>query len=76
MSNDLTPQTDSFVGTASDELVNATSTTLNPADSLDGGGGHDTLALYGAGTFNLAALAQFTNFEQVDVTNTTGNQLS
>ncbi|MFC4595580.1 hypothetical protein, partial [Sphingobium tyrosinilyticum] len=33
-------------------------------------------ALYGAGTFNLAALAQFTNFEQVDVTNTTGNQLS
>ncbi|MCK1711255.1 MULTISPECIES: FG-GAP-like repeat-containing protein [unclassified Bradyrhizobium] len=70
----LTTSTDTFVGTGGDDTVNANSTTLNPADSLDGGAGHDTLALFGAGTFDLSRLSQFTGFEEVDVTNVTGGQ--
>src|SRR5262245_12566969 len=68
----LTTGTDPIVGTGADDTVNGTSATLNPADSLDGGGGHDTLALFGSGTFDLSTLAQFDGFEQVDVTNITG----
>jgi hypothetical protein len=44
----------------------------NATDSLDGGGGTDTLSLFGAGTFDLSALAQFTGFEVVNLTNSTG----
>jgi hypothetical protein len=32
--------------------------------------GYDTLLLTGGGTFDLSTLAQFTNFEEVDVTGT------
>jgi hypothetical protein len=60
------------VGTSGDDTVNWTASTLNAADSLDGGAGHDTLALFGSGTFNLSALAQFIGIEEVDVTNTSG----
>src|SRR5207248_463676 len=67
----LTTGTDTIVGTDADDLVTGRFATLNPADQLDGGSGHDTLALFGAGTFDLSALAQFTGFEEVDLTNVT-----
>ena len=53
-----------------DDTVNATSTTLNAADSLTGGLDSDTLALTAAGTYDLTTLAVFTGFEAVT---TTGN---
>jgi hypothetical protein len=62
----LTIDPDTFIGTTADETVTGTSTTLNSADTLDGGGGHDTLQLFGSGTFNLSTLAQFTGFEELD----------
>ena len=67
----LTTGTDTFVGTAAHDTVDATSATLNAPDSLDGGG-YNTLALFGSGNFDLSGLAQFTNFQEVDVTNITG----
>src|SRR3954469_20419033 len=71
----LTTDPDTFVGTGvDDDTVDGTAAALNPTDSLDGGGGHDTLAMFGSGTFDLAALVQFTGFEEVDVTNITGGQ--
>src|ERR1700681_2313642 len=70
----LTTGADTFVGTSADETVDGTSATLNPSDSLDGGGGYNVLALYGGGTFDLSSLVQFTNFQEVDVTNITGGQ--
>src|SRR5262245_50613152 len=70
----LTGSADVVPGTADDDLVNGLSSTLNATDSLDGGGGHDTLALFGAGTFDLSALAQFTGFEEVNLVNLSGGQ--
>jgi hypothetical protein len=70
----LTTGTDTVVGTSADDTVDGTAATLNPSDSLDGGGGYNTLALFGSGTFDLSALAQFVNFQEVDVTNITGGQ--
>jgi Ca2+-binding RTX toxin-like protein len=67
----LTTGTDTFVGSGADDTVNGTSATLNAADRLNGGAGHDTLALFGAGTFDLGSLAQFTGFEQVNLIKTT-----
>ena len=54
----LTTGTDTFPGTPDDDAVNATASTLTAGDSLDGGDGHDTLVLIGAGTFDLTTLAQ------------------
>jgi hypothetical protein len=56
----LTTDPDAIVGTGGDDTVNGTSATLNASDSLDGGASHDTLALYGAGTFDPNSLAQIT----------------
>lgn len=68
---DLTTGTDLYVGTTGDDLVNAlTASTLNAGDSLDGGAGTDILTLYGGGTFDLSALAQFVNFETINLFNT------
>ena len=64
----LTTGTDTFAGTGADEEVTGTAATLNPTDSLDGGGGTDMLSLFGAGTFNLSTLASFTGFEVVNLT--------
>ena len=61
----LTTDTDTIVGTGGDDTVNGTSATLNASDSLDGEAGHDTLSLFGSGTFDLSALAQFTGVEEV-----------
>ena len=68
----MTPNPDTFVGTVADETVQGTALTLNAGDSLDGGAGYDVLQLFGSGNFDLSALAQFTGFEQVDLTNIAG----
>jgi hypothetical protein len=70
----LTTGADTIVGTPADDTVEGTAATLNATDSLDGGGGYNTLALFGSGTFDLSSLAQFVNFQEVDVTNITGGQ--
>jgi Ca2+-binding RTX toxin-like protein len=55
------------------DVVKATAATLNAADHLIGGTGANVLSLTGGGTVNLAALAQFSNFQTValDGTGTT-----
>ena len=70
----LTTGADTIVGTPADDTVEGTAATLNATDSLDGGGGYNTLALFGSGTFDLSSLAQFVNFQEVDVTNITAAQ--
>src|SRR5262249_22255381 len=47
----LTPNIDTFIGSAGDDYVNGTAGTLNAGDSLDGGAGYDVLQLFGAGSF-------------------------
>ena len=54
---ELTAGADSPVPTAADLTINGSVVTLNPADNLDGGGGTDSLVLYGSGTFDLNSLA-------------------
>jgi hypothetical protein len=68
----LTTGIDTFVGTDPDNTVTGTASTLNAGDSLDGGAGYNSLLLVGAGNFDLSALAQFTNFEEVDLANFAG----
>src|SRR5262249_3334372 len=60
------------LGNAND-TINATATSLNALDHLIGGTGSNVLSITGGGTVNLAALAQFTNFQTValDATGTT-----
>ena len=55
------------------DVVKATAATLNAADHLIGGAGANVLSLTGGGTVNLAAVAQFSNFQTValDATGTT-----
>ena len=62
----LTTGTDTVLGSAADDMVNATAATLNAGDSLAGGGGIDTLALVDSGTFHVDQLASFTGFEFVN----------
>ena len=76
MATTLTTGPDPFVGTAGADVVNGTASTLNATDQLDGAGGHDVLALYGGGTFDLSTLAQFDGFEEVNLTNVTGGYSS
>jgi hypothetical protein len=68
----LTTGPDTIVRTGADDTVNGTAATLNASDSLDGGGGYNTLALFGGGSFDISALAQFVSFQEVDLTNITG----
>jgi Ca2+-binding RTX toxin-like protein len=68
----LTAGVDTVAGGAADDTVNATAATLSSVDRLDGGSGTDTLALFGAGTFDLSALAQFANFEKVELADVSG----
>src|SRR5262249_46346613 len=67
----LTTGLDTVTGTAGDDTVNATAATLNTGDSLSGGAGSDTLALWGSGTFWVATLATFTGFENITLNNFT-----
>ena len=67
----LTTGSDTVIGTASNDTVNGTAATLNSGDSLTGGAGTDTLALYGSGTFRVDQLATFTGFENITLNNFT-----
>jgi hypothetical protein len=58
--------------------VVGTGSTLNGSDQLVGGG-HDVLALYGQGTFDLTQLSQFSGFDEVvlaSLPNTSGETVS
>ena len=68
----LTTGDDTPAMTGADERINASSLTFNAGDTLDGAGGTDTLALYGAGSFDLRALAGFTGIEEVELHNFAG----
>jgi Ca2+-binding RTX toxin-like protein len=71
------------LGTGSDAVtfaggtntVNATAATLNAGDRLLGGSNTDTLALSGAGSFDLSALATFSGFEAVALDRNLGETL-
>ena len=63
----LTIGDDILPASASDTEVVATSLTLNSGDQLDGGDGHDVLALFGGGTFRLDEVSQFEGFEEVQL---------
>src|SRR5262245_28501787 len=63
----LTTGKDTFVGGPDDDTLTGTAATVNPGDSLAGGGGNNTLALYGSGTYDLRGLAQFTGFGEIDL---------
>jgi RTX calcium-binding nonapeptide repeat (4 copies) len=65
----LTAGSDTVTGTVGNDTVNGTAATLNAGDSLIGGAGTDTLALYGGGTFQVDQLASFTGFESITITN-------
>ena len=65
----LTAGSDTVTGTATNDTVNGTAATLNAGDSLAGGAGTDTLALYGSGNFQVDQLASFTGFESITITN-------
>ena len=67
----LTTGSDTVTGTAGNDTVNGTAATLNSGDSLTGGAGTDTLALYGSGTFRVDQLATFTGFESITLNNFT-----
>jgi len=67
----LTTGNDVITGDAQDSEIRATSQTLNPGDQIDGGGGSDTLALYGAGSFDLR-IQLLTGIEQVNLINDAG----
>ena len=67
----LTAGADTVVGGAADDTVIGTEGTLNSGDSLIGGEGTDTLALYGSGTFRVDQLAAFTGFESITLNNFT-----
>ncbi len=69
----LTPGTDTLAPTAANLTINGNAVTLNPTDNLDGGDGTDSLVLYGAGTFDLNALAGFADIEEVQLVNLTGS---
>jgi hypothetical protein len=72
----LTTGPDTFVGSPQDDTVNGTAATLNPGDSLTGGGGNDVLALYGSGTFRVDQLATFSGFSNITLNNdTTGSAI-
>ena len=59
------------MGGPEDDTVNGTSATLNSNDQLVGGG-HDVLALYGTGPFDLTALSEFSGFDEVTLNNVSG----
>ena len=63
----LTPGPDTFVGGPGDNTVDATAATLNSGDSLTGGSGTNTLALYGGGGFHVDQLALFAGFQNIAV---------
>jgi hypothetical protein len=69
----LTTGNDAIVMAPEGGQVVGTADTLNNGDSLTGGPGHDTLLLYGAGTYRLDLLGTFTGFEEIELVNVTGS---
>jgi hypothetical protein len=65
---DLTKGVDTIAGEAGNDTIIATSTTLSSGDKIDGGGGSNTLALEGPGTFNLALPTTLTNVQTITAT--------
>ncbi|WP_305072132.1 hypothetical protein [Microvirga puerhi] len=63
--NVLTPGTDAYVGTNGDDIFVSDDVSLNLADSLDGGGGVDTLRLFGRPDFDLASLSVLSHIEKI-----------
>ena len=63
----LTELADTLLPSPSNATLVATSLTLNSGDQLDGGDGHDVLALFGGGTFRLDEVSQFEGFEEVQL---------
>jgi len=61
----LTTGVDTIHAGAGNDIINAKSGTLSAGDVIDGGGGTDTLALVGAGTFNLQLPTTLTNIKTV-----------
>ncbi|HTZ28825.1 MAG TPA: hypothetical protein VMC83_32795, partial [Streptosporangiaceae bacterium] len=59
----LTTSPDNVQGGAGDDTVDAASGTLSAGDHIDGGGGTNTLALIGAGTFNLKLPTTLSNIQ-------------
>lgn len=58
----LTTHTDTVTPSDDDQIVQATSQTLNASDALSAGNETDVLVLSGSGTFNLAGLKHFGGF--------------
>lgn len=72
----LTLGVDTLPASPDSLTVNASVVTLGSGDNLNAGNtGTDVLALYGSGTFSLAAPSTLTGFEQVTVTNN-GSQVA
>jgi hypothetical protein len=66
----LTNGKDTIAGGSGDDTVIAPAGTLTTTDTIDTGGGFDTLALTGVGTFNLGAPATLANLEAITVSET------
>lgn len=62
----LTKGPDQFQGGAGDDTFVATSNTLSLDDSINGGGGNNTLKLVGGGTFDLSLPETFKNIQVVN----------
>jgi hypothetical protein len=68
----LTTSPATITGTIGNDTFNAAANTLVSGASLDGGGGVNTLALLGGGTFDLRLPAKLTNIQVVTAQETAG----
>ncbi|HLZ85053.1 MAG TPA: N,N-dimethylformamidase beta subunit family domain-containing protein [Caulobacteraceae bacterium] len=63
----LTTGIDTITGGYGDDTVSAPAGTLGPGDSINTGGGFDTLVLQGVGSFNLGVPKTLVNIDLIDV---------
>jgi hypothetical protein len=63
-------------GVGNDTIVAPTPSTINSTDSLNGGGGSNTLLLQGAGTFNLGTPKTLNNIQNVNAPGVAGGTTS
>ncbi len=63
-------------GVGADTIVAATPSTINSTDSINGGGGSNTLLLQGAGSFNLGTPKTLSNIENVTAPGVAGGTTS
>jgi hypothetical protein len=61
----LTTGVDTINAGAGNDIIKATANTLSAGDVINGGGGTNTLALTGAGTFNMTLPTSLTNIQEV-----------